>query len=76
MSYRLLINLKLKDMLFGITNKKTSEMQSTKLTAFMVHYLFIVKKWDKYNCLIHDAVGHKMSYERFNERYPLTPTVI
>lgn len=58
-------------MLFAITNKKTSEMESTNLTAFMVHYLFIDKKWDKSNCVIHEIVGHKMDYDTFNKRYPL-----
>lgn len=59
------------NMLFAITNKKTSEMESTNLTAFMVHYLFIDKKWNKNNCVIHDKFGHKMDYETFKNRYPL-----
>lgn len=58
-------------MLFAITNKKKSEMQSTNLTAFMVHYLFIYKKWDKNTCVIHEIVGHEMDYNTFNKRYPL-----
>lgn len=58
-------------MLFTIINKKTSEIKSTNLTAFMVHYLFIDKKWNKNICVIHNSVGHKMNYNTFNKKYPL-----
>jgi hypothetical protein len=57
--------------LFAITNKKTTEMKSTNLLASQVHYLFIDKKWDKNNCVIHEKHGSKMNYETFCKRYPL-----
>lgn len=58
-------------MLFAITNKKNNEMESTNLTIFMVHYLFIDKKWNRDECVIHSKVGHKMTYQKFSELYPL-----
>jgi len=58
-------------MLYAITNKKNRHEFSTCLTAYMVHYLFIDKKWNKKECTITSKVGHKMNYKKFNEINPL-----
>lgn len=58
-------------MLFKIIDKTTNKIKSNNLNAFMVHYLFIDKKWDKLNCNISSSIGDKMDYKTFNKIYPL-----
>jgi hypothetical protein len=58
-------------MLFNIENKETKQIESTGLTDFQVHYLFIDKKWGRDTCVIYDSAGHKMNYESFSKIYNL-----
>lgn len=52
-------------MLFTIINKATKKIESTNLDVFMVHYLFIDKKWDRTNCIIRNSQGGEMNYNNF-----------
>ena len=58
------------NLLFDIADKKTKELKSSNLDVFMINYLFIIKKWDKNNCIIITGENNTIDYNTFRLKYP------
>jgi hypothetical protein len=53
-------------MIYSINNKE-NEMVGCGYDSFMVHYLFIEKRWNKDNYIILDSNNNSFTYKEFSK---------